>query len=134
VFSDDVLVIDGATALAGPRSIDLRAEAARRLDAGEPIGHVGARSRWRLPLGMVEPELPLNGWITLEWGDEIAIRELRGAERLAALLPHRGVRLAPTEPGALLRLSTLPHLRLIRPRRWESLPDVTERLVDAIAG
>jgi hypothetical protein len=134
VFSDDVLVIDDGIVLAGPRSIDLRREAARRLGAGEPLGRVGARSRWRLPLGPVPAELPLKGWITLEWGDEIAIRELRGAERLAALLPHRGVRLAPTEPGALLRLSTLPHLQLVRPRRWGSLPDVTERLVDAIAG
>jgi hypothetical protein len=134
IISDDVLVIDDGTVLAGPRSIDLRREAAQRLDAGEPLGRVGARSRWRMPLGPVEPELPLKGWITLEWGDEIAIRELRGAERLAALLPHRGVRLAPTEPGALLRLSTLPHLRLVRPRRWESLPEVTGRLVGAIGG
>src|SRR4051812_24651657 len=38
VFSDDVLVIDAGTALAGPRSVDLRDEAARRLGVGEPLG------------------------------------------------------------------------------------------------
>jgi hypothetical protein len=134
VFSDDVLVIDAGTVLAGPRSIDLREEASQRLGVGEPLGRVGARERWRLPLEPVAPELPLRGWITLEWGDAIGVEQLRGAERLAALIPHRGVRLAPAAPDALLRLSALPHLRLIRPRRWDSLGDATARLVEAIAG
>ena len=47
VVSDDVLVIDGGTALAGPRSVDLREEAAERLGVGEPMGRVGQRERWR---------------------------------------------------------------------------------------
>ena len=109
-------------------------EAARRLGAGSRSAASAPARAGACRSARSRPELPLRGWITLEWGDEIAIRELRGAERLAALLPHRGVRLAPTEPGALLRLSGLPHLRLVRPRRWESLPDVIERLVDAITG
>ncbi len=132
VVSDDVLVIDVDTVLAGPRSIDLRAEAARQFGVGEPMGRVGARERWRLPLAPVAPELPLKGWITLAWGDVIAVDQLRGAERLAALLPHRGVRLSPTVPETLLELSKLPHIRLTRPRQWESLADATARLVDAI--
>lgn len=134
VISDDVLVIDGGTVLAGPRSIDLRAEAARRLGAGEPLGQVGTRERWRLRLGPVDAELPLRGWVTLEWGDQVAIESFRGSERLAALLPHRGVRLTPTVPTALLELSGRPHLRLTRPQRWGSLLDATARLIDAIAG
>jgi hypothetical protein len=134
VVSDDVLVIDAGQVLAGPRSVDLRDEAARRLGVGEPMGRVGARERWRLPVAPVAPELPLRGWVTLAWGDRIAVDHFRGAERLAALLPHRGVRLAPTLPTELLRLSTLPHVRLTRPQKWESLGDATARLVDAIAG
>ena len=55
------------------------------------MGSVGARERWRVELGPVAPELPLRGWVTLEWGEEISIEPIRGAERLAALLPHRGV-------------------------------------------
>jgi hypothetical protein len=133
VVSDDVLVVEEGTVFAGPRSIDLRAEAAGRLGVGEPLGRVGARERWRLPLGPVAPELPLRGWITLEWGDSIAVEHLRGASRLGALIPHRGIRLAPTEPDALLRLSALPHLRLVRPQRWDSLSEATARLLDAIA-
>jgi hypothetical protein len=134
VISDDVLVIHDGTVLAGPRSVDLREEAAQRLGVGEPLGRVGARERWRLPLGPVASEVPLRGWITLEWGDSIAVEPLRGAERLHALIPHRGIRLAPTVPDALLRLSALPHLRLVRPQKWDSLGDATARLLDAIAG
>jgi hypothetical protein len=133
VISDDVLVIDDGIVLAGPRSVDLRDEAAQRLGVGEPLGRVGARERWRLVLGPVAPEVPLRGWVTLEWGDSIAVEELRGAERLQALIPHRGIRLAPTEPETLLRLSALPHLRLVRPQRWDSLRDAVGRLLDAIA-
>jgi hypothetical protein len=134
VMSDDVLIIDGEIALAGPRSIDLREEAAERLGTGELIGRVGARDRWRVPLAPVPAELPLRGWITLQWGDAVAVEAIRGVDRLQALIPHRGVRLAPAKPSALVRFSGLPHLRLIRPHGWGSLPEATDRLLDAIAG
>ena len=98
------------------------------------MGRVGARERWRLRLPPVAPELPLRGWISLEWGDSVSVERLRGAERLEALIPHRGVRLAPTIPETLLRMSALPHLRLVRPRGWDSMSDVAARLRDAIAG
>jgi hypothetical protein len=134
IVSDDVLVIHGETALAGPRSVDLRDEAAQRLGAGEPMGRVGARERWRLALPAVGPELPLRGWITLEWGDTVAVEPVRGAQRLQALLPHRGVRMAPLDPAVLVHFSALPHLRLTRRRDWGSLPEATDRLLGAIRG
>jgi hypothetical protein len=134
VFTDDVLVIEGDAALAGPRSIDLRGDAARRLRAGEPLGQVGARERWRVALAPVAPELPLRGWITLAWGDRLAVEPVRGHERLRALLPHQGVRLGAPDPPALLRAGTLPHWRLIRPRDWGALGALRDRLLDAIAG
>jgi hypothetical protein len=133
VVSDDVLVIDGRNALAGPRSVDLREEAAGRLGVGEPMGRVGLRERWRFTLPPVAPELPLRGWITLEWGDEIAVEPIRGSDRLPALIPHRGVRLPPLDPAVLVHFSALPHLRFIRPRDWNALPGATARLLDAIA-
>jgi hypothetical protein len=134
VVCDDVLLIDGEMALAGPRTIDLREEASQRLDAGEPMGRIGARERWRLSLGQIPAELPLRGWITLEWGDAVSVEHIRGAEKLAALIPHRGVRLVPTDPAALVRFSALPHVRFTRPRDWDVLSDATDRLLDAIAG
>jgi hypothetical protein len=134
VFSDDVLVIDGECALAGPRSIDLRRDAARRLGVGEPLGQVGSRERWRMALEPVAARLPLRGWITLAWGDEPAVERVVGRARLSALLPHQGVRLGAPDPGALIHASALPVWRLVRPRDWETLDPLCEPLLDAIAG
>jgi hypothetical protein len=132
VLADDLLVLDEGNALAGPRCIDLRQDAARRLDAGEPLGVVGTRERWRLRLGPVPARVPLRGWVVLEWGDDVAVEPVRGAARLTALIPHRSVRLEPPDPGALVELASLPVLRLRRPRRWDSLPLAIERLLAAV--
>ena len=133
ILTDDLLVLDGLTALAGPRCIDLREGPAARLGAGEPMGLVGLRERWRLTLPPVAAAVPLRGWITLEWGDEVELEPLEGPERLLALLPFRTVQIAPTRPEELLRLSSLPVLRLRRPREWASLPASVELLLDALA-
>jgi hypothetical protein len=134
VMTDDVLIVDRDMALAGPRSVDLRGDAAERLGAGEPLGRVGARERWRLALPPVDAQLPLRGWITLRWGDEIAIEPVLGQARLAGLLPHQGVRVGASDPAAFLRLSALPQYRLTRPRDWDSLAPLRERLLEALAG
>jgi hypothetical protein len=132
VVADDVLVLDDATALAGPRAIDLRAGAARRLDAGEPLGVVGERERWRLALEPVAAELPMRGWVALRWDGETAVCPVRGSERLRTLGAHRGARLYPPDPGALLELSALPFVELRRERRWDSADDAMSRLLDAL--
>jgi hypothetical protein len=134
VMSDDVLIFDGGSALAGPRSIDLRADAAQRLGVGEPLGEVGARERWRLSLGAVPASLPMRGWLTLGWGDAVTVAPVRGHERLAALLPHQGVRIGSPDPSDLLELAALPHWQVIRPRAWDALAALNDRLLEAIAG
>ena len=83
VVSDDVLIVDGETVLAGPRSIDLREEAARaprhrRADRAASARATAGASRSRPS----RAELPLRGWITLEWGEAVAVEPIRGAERL----------------------------------------------------
>jgi hypothetical protein len=132
VVTDDILVLRQGLALAGPRCLDLRAGPAARLGGATPLGVVGLRERWRVPLGAVEPELPLRGWVTLAWDDRPEVRMVRGAERLLSLTPHRAVRLPPRNPGVLVHLSSLPLLELRRPRRWQALPDATARLLDAL--
>jgi hypothetical protein len=136
VFCDDVLILDRELALAGPRSVDLRGDAARQLDAGEPLGVIGERERWRLALSPVKPELPLRGWIALRWASRMRVREMRGSERLGELLCHGALRLGsgPPDPGSLIELSSLPILEFSRPRGWRSMQDSLARLLDAVGG
>jgi hypothetical protein len=134
VLSDDVLVLDGGEVLAGPRCIDLRAEPARRLAVGESLGVVGARERWRLTLPAALARTPLAGWIVLEWGGAFEARALRGAERLAAVTPHRALRLPPREPSELLRLASLPVWRVRRPAVLDRLEDDAGRIAALLTG
>jgi hypothetical protein len=132
VLVDDLLVLDRGDALAGPRCIDLRAEPAARLGVGEALGVVGLRERWRLVLDAVPARVPLRGWITLEWADELALEPLRGSERLLALLPQLAVRLTPPAPEELVELSSHPVWRLRRPCRMDVLPELADRLAEVI--
>ena len=133
VVSDDLLVLERGAALAGPRCIDLRGPAAEQLGAGEPLGVVGARERWRLRLDMVPASVPLLGWVVLDWDATVTVAPVRGSERLLALPPHRSVQLAPQLPATLLALSSLPVWRFSRPRRWDALAEGADRLLDALA-
>ena len=108
---------------------------AERLGAGDPLGVVGVRERWRVGLGPVPRAVPLRGWITLAWDDEIGVDAATAARSgCSRLMPFRSVRVAPERPERLIELSSLPVLRLRRPRRWEALPEAGGRLLDAIAG
>jgi hypothetical protein len=130
VLCDDMLIVDGRTPFRGPRSIDLRADAARRFEAGEAIGVTGARERWRLRLDQRPDGHTLAGWILLAWGDRVEVKALGASERLQRLIPQRGVRLEPTRVEALLELAMLPAFEVSRPRSWESLPEAGKRLIE----
>jgi hypothetical protein len=133
IMADDVLVLDRADALAGPRSIDLRTDAARQLGAGEPLGVIGTRERWRLGLDPVEPELPFKGWVRLRWSPETTVEPVRGAERLRELFRHRGMQAPFQGSERLIELSSLPFLELSRPNGWGSIDGSLERLLAAVA-
>jgi hypothetical protein len=131
VLCDDMLIVAGDTPLAGPRSIDLREDAAKRFEAGDPIGMTGARERWRLRLGATAAQTPrLVGWVFLAWGDDIAARPLRASERIPRIAAERGLRLPPVRPDALLELASLPAWELSRPRDWASLPQAADLLLE----
>jgi hypothetical protein len=130
VLCDDMLIVDGDTPMAGPRTIDLRADAAQRLDAGDPIGVTGARERWRLRLGPTAAGARLTGWVFLAWGDEVRARPLKASERIPRIAAERGLRLPPVRPDALLELASLPAWELSRPRAWASLPQAADLLLE----
>jgi hypothetical protein len=128
VLCDDLLVLDGRTTFVGPRSIDLRADAAEQLEAGEAIGVTGARERWRLRLAPIGEPHELVGFAFLDWGDAVTVRRLGVAERLERLVPQRGLRLGPARDDAVLELASLPAWQISRPRSWAALPEVGRRL------
>jgi hypothetical protein len=132
IVCDDMLILDGLQALAGPRSVDLRREAAARLGVGEELGVVGARERWRLPVAQLAGEPAVAGWIFLTWGDRLETLPVRGSERLLRLAASGGTRLPPRDGDALLELAALPAWELRRPRRWSSLGEGVARLLETV--
>lgn len=132
IVCDDVLVLEGDVAFAGPRAVDLREEPARVLGIGESLGMVGARERWRLTLDAIESRLPVRGWVFLVWSDELALEPVAAGARLRRIAAQRAVRLPPCDPGALLTLSALPGFELRRPRRWSSLERAVELLLTSL--
>lgn len=133
VFADDALILEGHIAFAGPRSIDLRKEPADELDAGDAIGTVGDRERWRLRLGQVPSTSRVSGWVFLSWGDSVELAPVPPGDRLHQLLGHRMIKgLPPPKPALMLALAALPAFRLSRPRNWSQLETAGSLLIDTL--
>jgi hypothetical protein len=133
VVCDDVLVVDRQGVFAGPRFVDLRPEAAKVLGAGEPIGRVGTRERWRLALGPIATRLPLGGWIFLEWSTRLEVGRAPAARRLSTLKDQLSLFTTPRDPASLLDLAALPAWELRRPQGWGSMAEAANRLLGAIS-
>jgi hypothetical protein len=129
VLSDDLLVVRSGTALAGPRCVDLRRDAADALAVGEPIGVVGARERWRLPLAQVAAEVPLTGWIVLGWHDQVTLRRVAPARRLPILVENLAIAAEPADALGLVALTALPMLEFLRPRQLGEIARTSELLL-----
>lgn len=127
VVTDDVLVVRDGMALAGPRTIDLRADAGSRHDA-EALGVVGARERYRLRASTVEPMTRLAGFLLLEWGDRVELIQVPYEERVGQLVRGLTLHLPPLNPGIIGDLARLPMWSLRRPRD----PAVLDRTVECV--
>jgi hypothetical protein len=132
IVCDDVLVIEDGQVFAGPRFVDLRPEAAEVLGTGNPIGLVGARHRWRLPVGPIPAQLPLAGWIFLGWSKELEIARASVVRRLSTLKEQLSLFTTPRDPSSLLDLAAFPAWELRRPQGWDSMPDAARRLLEQI--
>ena len=130
VLADDVVVVDQGRCLAGPRAVDLRREAARLFPEAQPRGVVGARERWRVPLGRVPPYTPLRGWLSLGWGDPAA-RVLPPQRRIQVLSENLAVRLPPPDPSAFLELAGRPVIEISRPRALSRVVESATEVVQA---
>jgi hypothetical protein len=134
IVADDLLVIQRGEALAGPRCVDLRGDAADRFPAARSLGVVGARVRYRLPTAAAPARTPVRGIIVLEWsadgGTEVTPLELE--ERLALLHQHQYSGLFRQPPGrGMVDLLALPMLRLRRPADWGRGDEAIDRVLAA---
>jgi hypothetical protein len=127
IVTDDVLVVDGDTAHAGPRCIDLRRAGLEHTlpDAQLEPSRSGDRLRLRLPALPSAPELA--GWVALEWGEGLELEPLRPGARLHRLASAHSRAGSPRD-DALLELARLPGWALRRPPRPELLPETVRRL------
>jgi hypothetical protein len=133
VVCDDLLAVRGRTALAGPRCIDLRPDAARHLGVGEQAETEGSRERWRLTLAPVDAEIVLGGWVVLTWGDAVDAVRIRPRDLIGRLAAHRTWRGVSADPVGLLDLASLPAWELRRPRGWASFGQAVEAVETATA-
>ena len=134
VLTDDVLAIDDGDALAGPSCIDLRPDAAAYLDAGEDLGVVGARSRFRVVMPPAPARVPLRGWVFPQWSDTIELVPIPASRRLPLLAANLALTRAPTSPQRFLDFATLPCFELRRPRRFDLLDETVAVLLDRLRG
>lgn len=130
VLSDDIVVVAGTRCFAGPRCLDLRRDAVEDgAIAWQPV-RMDSRARVTLPPAPAEAEL--RGFIHLSWGDELGIRSLPPAERLAGLAARRKQDGWPRDGTRVLDLALLPAFELRRPRDRELLGAGAAALAEAI--
>lgn len=129
IVSDDLLVIAGGRALAGPRSIDLREGVAAALGLESPPETVRGGQRFRILHGSIAPEALMRGWIFPSWGADLQMRRMSPRERLTRLSAHSCV--PSLRSQTLMDLIALPAYELIRPRDWTSLGASVERVIAA---
>lgn len=127
ILADDVLVVDDRRALAGPRTLDLRHDAARELGVLDRTREHRGGERVRLPLGPVDHEVPLGGLVFLAWGRRVELRPLRPSERLPRIAGATSSKRPRAEPTPL-DLADYPAWELTRPRSVAALPEVLDRL------
>jgi hypothetical protein len=137
VLADDVLIVDQRlNALAGPRCIDLRRGAARALGIGSSIGVVGTRERWRTRLPQVPREVPIGGFVCLEWG-KAAVSQVSPEDRVSMLLASQALLIGEQHRdsamlASLMELITLPMLRMRRPRAINRIAATGQTLLEAL--
>lgn len=133
VLADDLLVLEGDKAFSGPRTLDLRAQAASHFKSTRDLGVAGARERWRLDLGPAPPFAPLAGWIVPQWGDEMRVWREPGAAAAHHIAPARSVGGIAIAPHAFMMAAARPAVVFERPRDLDTLTPGVEALLNELA-
>lgn len=130
VVTDDLLVLDGTTALTGPRCLDLRPPT--MADLARHVPDITATSvrdgeRYRVALPPAPLEVPFGGWILLDEGPGVDIRGVPAHQRFAVLTDEH--RVAGRSRQDFLTLLSRPMWVLTRPRSFATLPHALDVLL-----
>ena len=127
VLTDDLLVIDGTAAFAGPRCIDLRADSTAHF-GGRPLGVIGARERWRLDLGPSPMSSPICAFVRLAWGERVNVRPMSISEKIETMVANTALGCGPATNDGFLKLLGVPFFEVSRPRDFVRLPEFLDAL------
>jgi hypothetical protein len=132
IVTDDMLVLEHGRAFAGPRTVDLRPDAADALGMGTWHRSHPKRERWRVRLPAVDAEVPLRGFFFLAWGSAVGLRRVPPSERLRRLLPQSAWPAWHHDPSRFVELASLPAWELVRPRDFAYTKEIVETVLDAV--
>jgi hypothetical protein len=130
VLADDLVITDGRQAFRGPRTIDLRQPLP---GSTAPMTAARGGSRWRLALPPLPEEVPLGGWIYLNWRAELSMLPVPASALLARLAARRTWPGLRSDPQTLLALAARPGWDLGRPADWSRLDEVVDLLLTTLA-
>lgn len=130
ILADDLSIWRDGSVLAGPRCVDLRADAAAALGIGRPLGHIGSRQRWRLDIPDAGTAAPLGGLLRLEWAERTALCELGLREALSAVLGNHPLPVEVVPSAATLDVAAAPVFSWARPPGWPEARRAVQELVD----
>ena len=136
VVTDDLLVVSGGEALAGPSCVDLRPDVAERFPDARFLGVVGRRERYRLLTAPAPARTPLGGLFLLGWHADGPARveplTLEERAQVIHVFDYAGSVGLP-RGEALMDLLALPMWRLSRARDWQAADEALDLLL-ATAG
>lgn len=133
VLTDDLSIIDpDLDVQRGPAFIDLRRETAEAMGIGKELGVLGARDRWRHPIGERPLTLPLGGIIMAEWGRP-SLEPLEGGAKVQALAGNLSLSVpGPWNDLFMDIVTSRPALTWNRPKNLKAAPDEIAMLLAGI--
>jgi hypothetical protein len=130
ILADDLLVLDGATACAGPACIDLRPDVAERMPETRFLGEIAGRPRHRMAVPEGPAKAPLGGFFLLDWDERVEVEALDAAAGLKLLYEQEYIGLlGAAEPTKILELLGTPMWRVRRPADWDASEEALDRML-----
>jgi hypothetical protein len=130
IFTDDHLNVRDGLAHAGPRCLDLRPDAAASLALTDRSRQVRADGRYRFTLPAPRVlQAPVVRTVVLEWGERVQAIPVPPRDRLGLVATHRTAQPVDGNLAVPLALAALPMIRLVRPKTFDCMPEVTRLLL-----